>query len=316
MKSHFSPFEQMQRAVDIVNSSPHPTNKIAATLFGCDKHGREFSISTTNYWPDIIREKIGTETRIGNASGTIHAETACILQAPYTEGAALCITDPFCPNCAKNIAEAGIKTIYIDHKGFQKDFIERRPHAFANMSMRICEKAGIAVYELWRKEQRLVPTFEPPANYIPPNEHPVEIIPAQDFESLLEKATQTLKGHKFACALAKDEDGNICGLGARGHPALGYTMKADLPELENPQGKYSFKLEPVNRILMAAPRHGLKIIDGSLHCTHVPTSRELVNTIGAGLTQIHIADKTKARDQHALVALSLLEEKEILSASG
>ncbi len=302
----------MQRAVDIVNSSAHPTNKIAATLFGIDKHSREFSISATNYWPDIIRERIGTEARIGNSSGTIHAETACILQAPYTDGAALCITDPFCPNCAKNIAEAGIKTIYIDHKGFQKDFIERRAHAFANMAMRICEKAGIAVYELWRKEERLVPIFEPPDGYEPPDEHPIKVIPARDFTYLIEQAAQEFKGHKFACALTKDDEGNICGLATRGHPALGYTMETDLSELENPQGKYSFKLEPVNRLLMAAPRKGVKIIDGSLYCTHVPTSREQVNMIGAGLTSISIADDKKARDKYALLAIKLLEEKEII----
>src|SRR5262245_21403475 len=128
-----SPFAQMQKAVDIVNTSPHPANKIAATIFGRDKTGRGFSLSHTNFWPRAILDHFGMEARIGNASGTIHAETECILASPApTEGASLSITDPFCPNCAKNIAEAGIRTVYIDHKGFKKDFVARRAHAFEN----------------------------------------------------------------------------------------------------------------------------------------------------------------------------------------
>src|SRR5690606_7708262 len=115
-------------------------NKIAATVFGHDLAGKPFSVSRTNFWPAAIANSIGTEDDIGDSSGTIHAETAAILAASHTAGAALCVTDPFCPNCAKNIAEAGIKTIYIDHKGFDKDFATRRGGDFQNMSMRICAR--------------------------------------------------------------------------------------------------------------------------------------------------------------------------------
>ena len=110
-----SPFDEMQRAVDIVGTSPHPANKIAATVFGLDTTGQPFSVSRTNCWPQSIADRIGMDADIGDSSGTIHAETAAIFAAPVTAGAALCVTDPFCPNCAKNIAEAGIRTIYIDH---------------------------------------------------------------------------------------------------------------------------------------------------------------------------------------------------------
>ena len=54
-----SPFAAMQAAVDIVNASPHPVNKIAATLFGADQSGHAFSISRTNDWAARIKEKIG-----------------------------------------------------------------------------------------------------------------------------------------------------------------------------------------------------------------------------------------------------------------
>ncbi|MCD8520448.1 MAG: hypothetical protein LRY57_04065 [Alphaproteobacteria bacterium] len=143
----------MQRAVDIVLTSPHPTNKIAATLSGKTEDGLDFCISSTNSWPDAILNTIGHGEKIGNSSGTIHAETECILKAPATNGASLFITDPPCPNCVKNMAEAGIKKLYIDHKGFEKDFALRRGDDFSGLSLPLCQEAGMDVYEIRRKEQ-------------------------------------------------------------------------------------------------------------------------------------------------------------------
>lgn len=314
----FCPFEQMQRAVDIVQSSPHPTNKIAATIFGKDKSGHDFSVSHTNYWPEKIFRYFGTDTRIGNASGTIHAETACILAAPYTNNTAICVTDPFCPNCAKNIAETGIKTIYIDHKGFDKDFIARREDVFSDMSMRICEKAGISVYQLWRKEERIEPISVVKDGYIPPEESPVIIenvkeMNHQSFQEHIAAASRALKGMKHAIAVAGNGDGQIIVMTARAHPVTGYTLQNNLTEMEQPQGKYSFIQEPVNRLLMAAPNHGLKIKDGYLYCSQVPTSREQVNIVGAGLTALYIGEKNKARDKFATLAMKQLQEHHVLN---
>lgn len=314
----FSPFEQMQRAVNVVLNSSHPTNKIAATVFGTDRDGNPFSVSHTNYWPEKIEKEIGTELRVGNASGTIHAETAAILAAPHTDGASICVTDPFCPNCAKNIAEAGIKTIYIDHKGFDKDFITRRENVFDDMSMRICERAGISVYQLWRKEERLEPILEPPANYSPPEENPViiETTPiksAESFKRHLNASRNALRGIKHAVAIACDREGRTYVMTARAHPVLGFTLQQNLNEIEKPQGKYSFIQEPVNRLLMAAPRHGLKIQNGLLYASQLPTSREQVNIVGANLTEIYIGEKDKARDDYASQAMAQLQSHNILT---
>ncbi|MCB9990901.1 MAG: deoxycytidylate deaminase [Rhodospirillales bacterium] len=315
---NFSSFAEMQKAVDIVGTSRHPTNKIAATIFGTDKDRRPYSISKTNYWPKPIAEKIGTKTRIGNSSGTVHAETACIMAAPYTQGASLCITDPFCPNCAKNIAEAGIRTIYIDHKGFAKDFAERRGAQFSSMSMQICEKAGISVFEMNRKEKQLRPILEIPETFTPREDSPVEVeqfrtADENTFRILIEEQAGHHKGRKFAVAIAKNRRGDVFGLSARSHPAVGYTMQADLDEIENPEGKYSFMQEPVNRLLMHAPRCGLKICGGLLFCSQVPTSREQVNIVGAGLTSITIRSMSKARDDWAFNAMKQLSKAEILT---
>lgn len=314
----FSSFAEMQKAVDIVSTSRHPQNKIAATIFGTDKDRRPYSIAKTNYWPKAIQETIGTQKDIGNSSGTVHAETACILAAPYTNGASLCITDPFCPNCAKNIAEAGIRTIYIDHKGFAKDFAERRGEHFQRMSMQICEKAGITVYELSRKEKKLTPIIEIPETFVPQEESPVEIekltgANENNFHALIDLKAETHRGRKFAVAIAKNRRGDVFGLSARAHPAVGYLMDADSAEMEQPEGKYSFIQEPVNRLLMNAPRHGLKICNGLLFSSQVPTAREQVNIIGAGLSSITVRNMGAARDDWALAAMRQLGKAEILT---
>ena len=315
---NFSSFDEMQKAVDIVGTSRHKTNKIAATIFGTDKDRRPYSISKTNYWPKPIAESIGVNADIGNSSGTVHAETACIMAAPYTNGASLCVTDPFCPNCAKNIAEAGIRMIYIDHKGFAKDFAERRGMHFTSMSMQICEKAGISVFEVQRKEKKLTPIIEIPETFVPQEDSPVEIetMPGANegtLHALIDMKAEIHRGRKFAVALAKNRRGDVFGLSARSHPAVGYTMQADIDEIESPEGKYSFIQEPVNRLLMHAPRNGLKICNGLLFCSQVPTAREQVNIIGAGLTNITVRSLSKARDDWALKAMRQLAKAEILT---
>jgi len=303
----------MQKAVDVVNTSPHPANKIAATLFGDG-----FSVSKTNYWPQNILDNFGTETLIGNSSGTVHAETACILAAPMTEGASLCITDPFCPNCAKNIAEAGIKTIYIDHKGFDKDFALRRGEHFQDMSMQVCEKAGINVYELRRKEQAITPILKISGDYTPMNDSPVVIssipnIDEANFLDMIADSKANLQGEKFAVAMGINKAGESFGLCARSHLAIGYSKRINNAELHNTRGKYSFILEPSNRIMMNAARFGLTMHPDYFYASCVPTSRELVNIIGAGIKVLSIGDLHQARDPDSFTALEQLEKTDILS---
>jgi len=313
----FSSFEQMQKAVDIVNTSAHPENKIAATLFGTDQNSAPYSLSATNFWPPEIAEKIGTATRIGGSSGTIHAETACILRAPYTDGASLCVTDPFCPNCAKNIAEAGIRTIYVDHKGFDKDFASRRGAAFENMSMQICERAGISVYEIRRKEQKLTPILEIPESFHPPEEQPVtgQKIDRNDtdcFFDIIGVVTADMATEKFAVALARDREGALYYLAATARPPPGYALERDAELINLSHGKYSFLIEPFNRLLMSAARQGLRLITDRAYSNQIPTARELINLTGAGISHLYIDDLDSARDQDSRDALALLETRGVL----
>jgi dCMP deaminase len=307
----------MQKAVDIVNTSMHEKNKIAATIFGQDSRKNNFSISYTNYWPESILSQLGTSCRIGNASGTIHAETACIIHAPYTGNASICITDPFCPNCAKNMAEAGIKKIYIDHKGFNKDFVDRRAYAFENMSMRICEKAGINVYQLWRKEERIEPIFEIDPEFTPAMERPVEIISLasgdkDELLALINEKTAQYNGQRLAIAVCHDEEDNKKAICVRPHLVTGYTSHEAYQEIESHKGKYSFIQEPVNRLITNAPRLGLRPVNGLSYYSQVPTSREFVNMIGAGINQFFIGNRDLARDEDAFEAMALLEKEKII----
>ncbi len=308
----FSPYQLMQQAVDIVDDSPHPTNKIAATIAGKDKDGKDFSLSRTNFWPDDIREKIGTNTKIGNSSGTIHAETACILGAPVSENAALFVTDPPCPNCMKNIAEAQIKTLYIDHKGFDKDWVKRNEDDFEHMSMRIAEHAGISVYEIWRKEEKLVPILEVPEGYAPVIEKPLQMESHKgntDKNWIASLSLAMTNNEPFAAAIAHDKLGNRYTLSAAAHPAIGYTSQS----MDTPEGKYSFILQPINRLIMSAARYGFKIDAEYLYSSRVPTARELVNMVGASVTKIHIDDKEDSRDENGLKALKQLTDAKILN---
>ena len=302
----------MQHAVDVVLTSPHPDSKVAATLFSGNHH-----LSMTNDWPPIILNTLGTEARIGDSSGTIHAEVNCLIHAPFpTDGASLAITDPCCPNCAKCIAEAGIKTVYIDHKGFEKDFAARRGDEFQSMSLRILAHAGVSLYEVKRKEKLIRTLYTPPDNYVPPEDNPIEIRPCRIMrladlspEMLLQTARLVkIKHTRWACALAADRQERIWTLVASTHPAIGYTHDHMAP----PEGKYDFMLEPVNRILMGAARAGLTIIKDYLWCSVLPSPREMVNVIGAGFQGLSIGDGVHAKKSASSTAKEILETSNIL----
>lgn len=293
----------MQAAVDIVNDSPHPTTKVAATIAGED-----FALSRTNQWSDAIANALGTETNIGNSSGTTHAETTCILASKKTEDASIFITDPPCPNCMKNIAEAGITSLYIDHKGFDKDWAKRRGDSFENMSMRIAAKAGIDVFVIYRKEQRFEIISEHPPGYGPEEENPAIIELCDDWESAIKKAKETCKDEPFTLALATNKEGETQSILVDRHPTIGYTTET----VESKRGKYSFILQPLNRLLMTAAKEGLSLNSEYIYSSRVPTSRELVNFVSAGFQALSIGDTTTSRDDFGPIALRQLQKANLL----
>lgn len=266
----------MQRAVDIVGTSPHPANKIAASL---RLPGGRW-VAATNMWPAPIECAFGQNTRIGNASGTIHAEIACLLKAPCTKGAEIFITDPPCPNCVKAMAEAGIKRIYIDNKGFGKDFAQRRGGEFQNLSLPLCLEAGIGVFEVNRKNATC---------------------------RCLQKGRNTqaaARDIKGPYAIAKTTKGQNIECHARI-----FSSFADDPE----RGKYTPILEPLTRLLMAAKREGAELENNAFISSRIPTAREMVNFVGAGFSHLQVLDMNAARDIYGPLALKQLTDAKIIT---
>lgn len=281
------PIAAMERAVDIVLTSPHPTSKVAASVFGRDLKGNDFIIARTNQWPEKIDKYFDRSERIGSSSGTIHAEAACILAAPYTKGASICVTDPFCPNCAKNIVEAGIKAVYIDHKGFIKDFAARRGQDFENMSLKIVERAGIAIFEIIRKDRIIQPIQLPPKDHRPRSENPPHITPLNEgisaavFRNEIEKAKEQYSTDEpFCVALSQDHIGQYYSIIMSAHRSRGIRdaeTPAPAAELEK---KYNYTIPPLNRLMIGAHKYGHRILEDYIYLSHIPSARELVDLMG------------------------------------
>lgn len=308
-----TPFDALERAIDIVNTSTHSTNRIAATIF---HETNEWHFSCVNHWPTKIEKALGRDTRIGDASGTIHAETACIFHAAFeegysTQGTSLAITDPPCPNCVKNMAEAGIDNIYIDHKGFHKDFAQRRLEYFKTLSLRLAEKAGVSIYEVNRKTKSIVPIIIADKEYVPPNENPIEIIEEEENFKYEFSAEDHIKVATAILFKNNQKIQMIC----TSHPALGFQTKKDLYEIEHPETKYSFIQEACNRLLMNAARYGYKILENRIICSETPTSREFVNLVGANIDKLKILNPEMSRDNDSNDAKAILIKHGIIVLS-
>src|SRR5690606_14004022 len=197
-----------------------------------------------------------------------------------------------------------------------KEWARRNGHHFEHMAMKIFQKAGISVFEIYRKEQKLIPIWLADTDYTPPEDNPLilEKILMDNIgkDLLLQKtgeAKDIFKDRPFAAAFAYDaatDSGRF--IAAAAHLSAGYTPGT----LEDPEGKYSFTIEPLNRLLMRAARHGLKVIPAYLYSSRTPTARELVNMIGAGITLLHIGDPNDSRDPFGPQALKQLQSAGII----
>jgi len=291
-------FKYMQMAVEAAQTSAHPTSKVGACLVKDD-----VAIARANFWPEVIKDRIGTDVKIGSSSGTTHAETACILDcAVAVAGADVFSTDPSCPNCTKNMAEAGVRHLYIDHKGFEKYFAKTRMKDFEDLSLAICRASGMGVSHVYRKEKHVeeilaendVPDF---LNFIVPQDgDDVDAI----WGAYLGKHEKPKR--PYAAALCKSGDGFV----------ILQTPRRDGGE--PPEGsKYNFNMQPLTRLLMVAAREGLTIFPDYIYSSRVPTSRELVNFVGGGYGALTIGDIDDARDEVAFEALKLLRAHDIVS---
>jgi len=313
-------FHTLKRSIEEAERSPVPAYKIAALIHGTNKDGQDYTHMRTNHWPNVIYERLDVTQKIGNSSATIHAETAAITSYPCgTKDTDLYVTDPFCPNCAKNIAEAGLARVFINKHGFSGRFYKNRKIPFHTMSLEIMKRAGISVFKVDADKKEIEPLHAASKGFTPPNDSPVIEQPCPSpseaaFVTLIEEATAHNHRRKFAVAIVDDLNGQSFSLTVRAHPVLGFSMQDpdEALDLLTPVGKYSFIQEPVNRLLMYMARHGYRLREDYIYCSQVPTSREQVNLIGAGYDKITIGNFQKCRDAEGLRAMELLKDAGVL----
>lgn len=308
-------FRRMAEALAVEETGNHPAHKVGALLHGLDGASKEFTIARPNFWPDILAKKIGREdTKLGNASTTVHAEIAVLCAAPRAEGGALYLTDLPCPNCAKALGEAAVSELYIDSHTHNTPLgIKIRPY-FENASLPILECAGIKVFEMDAKTGNIRPLTHPKQR--PPTAQTINIIPLghekpdrSDFLRMIKQRPEKPENH--AVCLAADAIGAYYFLSA--DPSLSHGLDKDMAEkILSIQDKYTVTIQPVNRLLFACARYGYKILPGYLYSAHTPTAREFVNLLGAEQNELYIGDVARCRDDWGLTALRQLLDAKIL----
>lgn len=308
--------QRMQDAVDIVLTSEHETSRVAACIFIPTGESKAVAI---NQRPACLHGHFAWDARLGSSSQFVHAEMAAMAAFGGTlRGSHLCVTDPFCPNCAKNMAEAGVRTIYIDHKGFQKDFIARNGDEFQSMSMLIAEKAGISVYVVNRKEGSVTPILAQAAQ-TRPSPSAIEFFDIDDGLTL-EGAMATFRqriGNRDAWTLAfvREPDGSPRGLLVFEALPPGMTPEDFKIRGATDTGKYRFPLDPLTRLLLTVRRMGFSLLDTRIGCGRIPSSRAIINALGFGVERLILASRLPDHDLTGAEVLAQLSDKRVLTVS-
>lgn len=311
-------FDRMGSALRAEAQSPHPDHKVGALICGTDQNGQYFEHAHHNFWPDLLKKHIGTDQKLGNASTTIHAEMATLFMVPSSRDADIYITDLPCPNCAKTIAQAGIRNVYIDSHTHNTPLgLKIKPY-FDQISMLIFRKAGIGVFEM-NAPEKTISCLQEKTSRAPQvsDENSYHIrrtdnaLSQEKFGQLIQANTQT---EPFAACIATDHNGNAFFIHAKADIAIGLSQE-DAQNIRDNQDKYVPTMQPINRLLVLCTRHSLTINPAYIFSSRTPTSREFVNLIGAGYTHLTIGNQEECRDEWGLKALKQLQDKNILDSN-
>jgi deoxycytidylate deaminase len=313
-----TPYDAMQHAVDVVNTSEHIKNKVAACVFNAtlsssDSIGGSGALSgyplikpkddisvSTNYRPTRLKNNFTPDQRIGNSSQFIHAEVGTIFSADFpTLGASIAVTDPMCPNCAKAICAAGIRHVYIDNKGMEKDFFIRRKDAFTQLSLPMMKQSGIGVSVINRKEKS--ETIMVAGNAEGRNTGLTQTLPpsfnTQSIADILKHMVDNDADRSFA--IAKTDAGVIyC-------PERAFEIQTD-------NQKYRPVIDPINHLLLHIKRQGLDVLNTEIGCNLAPSSRAIVNMIGFGIRDITINSDVIDHDEQGLNALATIKKFDLM----
>lgn len=307
---------RMQDAVDVVLTSEHETSRVAACVFNPADPSCA-PVAAVNSRPACLHGHFAWDARLGSSSQYVHAEVMALAHFKGAlRGSHLCVTDPFCPNCAKNMAEAGVRTVYIDHKGFQKDFIARNGDEFASMSMLIAEKAGISVHMVNRKERSVTPILTQLAQ-TRPSPSAIEFFDIDDgmtLEAAMATFKKRLGGREtWATAFVREPDGTPRGLLVFEALPPGITPEDFKARGTGATGKYRFPLDPLTRLLITVRRMGFTWLDPRIGTARVPSSRALVNALGFDVNRFILASHLPDHDATGAAAMALLEDKKLIT---
>lgn len=308
----------MQDAVDVVQTGEHLSSRVAASIFnpGCPDAAPAAVVS---HRPDCLKAAFDWDFRLGASSQFIHAELAAMAAFTGTlQGAHICVTDPFCPNCAKNMAEAGVRAIYIDHKGFEKDFIARKGAEFRSMSMLIAEKAGISVYSVNRKGKTVTPILEQ-GTVTRPVPSAIEFFdpaPGMSLDDAMRHLAPRFGGREsWALAFIREADGAQRGFLVFEALPPGLTPEDFKARADMDTGKYRFPVDPLTRLLILARRMGFTLPEARVGCGLVPSSRAIVNALGFGVRHFVLASRQADHDTQGIDVLELLGSRAIADVS-
>lgn len=311
-------FTHIKMALEIEEQSPHPEHKVGALLHGNDTRKQPFLVAKSNFWPPLLEDAIGYDKKLGNASTSVHAEIATILDAPATEDASIYITKLPCPNCAKAIAGARIKNIYIDSGTHNTELGQRTKPYFDEVSLLILKSAEINVFEVDIEKNKIHTLYTANQNTALSIEHPIQMQPVDINQIDTEKFDQLISKQDpkspFAACFARTPLGKYHFISAKPHRSPGL-REEDAQHIREIQNKYMATLQPLNRLLLTCARFGLKIDENYLYSSQTPTSREFVNMIGAGYEHLSIGDTTISRDQYGLTAIKQIRDLDIIKTS-
>lgn len=298
---------------------------IAAVLF--DEEAQVVNSAARNDLPESFNGVFPPTEEIGDSGATIHAEILCLDGAQcLVKGASLMVTDPLCPNCMKSVIAAGVQKIYIAEDGFShgnwynsadENGIKRQRY-FDEVSLRLAAYAGVQVCKIsgGNVSCEVIQQQET----APHSKAKIEAYDPKKMSEILHEAHS--KAVPFAVSIANSQKGGRHIVMA----TEGYSLGMSDEKAENirerfddvPGGlRYRLKVDALSSLLSACAYSGLSLSGEQVYVSEIPTSRCIVNAIGAGVKYFGLAHKEalSQKSKHALNAFDKLESCGIVTAS-
>lgn len=286
---------------------------ISACLFN---DSRAIQVTARNDFPAVLAAAFSADDQIGDSSPTIHAEIFAMQSGLACGGLSIAITAPPCPNCTKQLIMSGIHNIFILESGFKTGLWYNsvdeggvpRKRYFDDLSLVLAKHAGLGVFVI-NDEGQIVKTMA-------------------EFD-LHDKNAVRMNSANYACSTS------MKGEETRLYEQFTYGMDSQKAEAirekfsDVPGGlRYRLMIDPLSHLLAYCAKYGKNLKSKSVHITEIPTSRCIVDAVGAGVERISVPieyqhfytqceagideEALSTKTAHALRALHTLENKGIV----